>query len=280
MCIGDIRRLNIPVTQAFGRYGNGQGIPGFISVTMDIELKDHYPRVFSPYYLRRIDKEGFFQERIEDIERRLEEHDRQAKLSANKTSVSVGEYQKRRLRREEIELQKNKKELENLAAKKEKERLHPRPRWIRDPDEEKRYPLPYRYMETEYLEAGLAGYSPEERQRLQSLEDHERYYPDKDLEKRHQRAEKYYNLTVMIIKKQQILDAYAKDPTNERLKGFVDAMPDPFIRKDKPIVRGITEYRFNKLEKEKERLKKKHIMQEKKKHKAHHQKQEQPKSEL
>lgn len=270
MCIGDKRRLNIPVTMAFGRYGNGHGIPGFISVTMDIELKDHYPRNFTPYYARRIEKIAYLQEYIEDAERKLADHDRKVKLGLNAPPAGEEDWQKRRREKDEADIEKERKELKNIKEKQAKLLNRERPDYIRDPEQASLYPLPYHYMENEFLLMGMEGFPPEQRIKLQEREEKDNHWNEKEIGRKRQKADKYYNLSIMVLRKQRIINEYNKDPTNERLKGFVEKMKDPVIRQNKPIPRGITEYRFREMERERKEEKKEMVKRRKQRTKGKH----------
>ncbi|KAH7818219.1 putative FKBP-type peptidyl-prolyl cis-trans isomerase [Monocercomonoides exilis] len=69
MCVGEKRRLYIPPSLGYGLRG-ATNIPGFVSIAIDIELLDHYPRNYSAYYKKKLDKVNEAEDRYDDdIER-------------------------------------------------------------------------------------------------------------------------------------------------------------------------------------------------------------------
>ena len=273
MCVGEKRRLHIPPAMAFGRYGNNAGIPGFISVTMDIELKDHYPRIYTPYYSRRIEKEIQIRNHVEQLEQSVHDFDRKKKLLEEHPLANETESQKQKRRKEEEEIEKSRAELKEYQDMDAKLQPTNRNQWERNAELEKEFTFPYHYLKTEFLDTGLKGYSPSEREERQQKEDldykfharfderrrrgyaWERGYETEE-KKRHQQADKFYNLTSMVIQKRHLIDASQKDPDNMKLRQFVSSLKDPVIRADKPIPLPLSEYRSKQFERLKEAEKK------------------------
>ena len=63
MCIGDVRKIYVPPSLGYGMTGGDKDIPPFVSIAVEVELLDHYPRNYTPYYETMVSKKAEYPEK-------------------------------------------------------------------------------------------------------------------------------------------------------------------------------------------------------------------------
>ncbi|KAH7819858.1 putative FK506-binding protein 2B [Monocercomonoides exilis] len=223
MCVGEIRRLHIPPSLGYGMRGGGDGIPGFVSLTMDVELLDHYPRNFSAYYKRRLHR---LSENAEWKEREM-----------------INEKRRKKMTKEEIQADIDREEKEDRRFG----RYHKKEdKWAKKKD----HSLPYGWMNHELEKAGAEGYSEAERERKIAEEERRNRWGDDEKQKRRRREQKWRELYSVLKRRNRLREIIRAAERNPELK------KDIIVRTPKPVPKVLSEYQEKEREREKERKKK------------------------
>lgn len=230
MCVGDIRRVFIPPSLGYGMKGGTDGILGFVSVTMDVELLDHYPRNYSAYYnrltYRRVELAEF-----EEREEMNEKHRKGMTAEERKADIAQKERDDRN-----------------------KGRFRPRDDNRRD--KKKNYSPPYDWMKYELENAGAEGYNDEEREKKILIEEGRNRWSDSEKQGKKKREGKWRELSSVLKNRNKLPEIIVRNQEKKDEKDAIEKT-DVIVRSQKPIPTILMEQQQKDREKQRERERKK-----------------------